>query len=185
MKNTLKTLSVLLSYPGPNHRVLYENKGELEEILLGEDPEIAPLIIEFMDRVPYNELDERFVALFEMPPKCPLYAHEHMTRQKESEIGNFLLEVKIFYKAKGLDVDASRELPDYLPVMLEYLSNLVPGDEGLASSFVRKYMDPWLKKWVECVKKEDGDFALLAEAVLKAVSRVGETTARKGPSTRP
>jgi len=172
MKNTLKTLSVLLSYPGPSHRVLYENKEELLEILSKENPTTAGLIGEFMNRVPFNQLDEKFVALFEMPPRCPLYAHEHMTQQKESEVGNFLLEIKIFYKAKGLDVDASRELPDYLPVMLEYLANLVPEDSGLARSFVRKYMEPWLKKWVECVKKEDSDFALLAEAVEKAVGRL-------------
>ncbi len=172
MKNTFKTLSVLLSYPGEAHKVLYKYKQDLGEILSDEDPRIARLIMEFMDRTdPYN-IDEKYVSLFEMPPKCPLYAHEHLPNQKESEVGNFLLEIKIFYKAKGLDIDASKEIPDYLPAMLEYMANLLPDDEGLARSFARKYFKPWIGKWAECVKKEGGEYALLAKAVMMAIDRV-------------
>jgi len=172
LKNVFKTLSILLSYPNEAHRALYKHRDELLSIIESEDREIAGLISGFMDRVSLFELDEKFVSLFEMPPKCPLYAHEHMKLHKESEVGNYLLEVKIFYKAKGLDIDAGKELPDYLPVMLEYLANLLPNDQGLARVFVRKYMRPWVGKWAECVKREDEDFGLLAEALEKALDRI-------------
>lgn len=63
-----------------------------------------------------------------MPVKCALYAHHYTLKDKQSEVGAYLLEIKARYKSKGFDIPVSKELPDFLPVMLELLSSIVDQD---------------------------------------------------------
>ncbi len=173
MKNTLKTLSILLDYPSKETKKLYEEKDVLYKILSKEDKDIAIKIKEFLEKTDYYSLDEKFVSVFEMPVKCPLYAHEYLIKGKEDEIGEFLLNIKVFYKSKGYDLQVQREIPDYLPVMLEFLS-LVYDDKELAKIFSSKYLSPWIKKLQRCLQEENSEYSLLVDSLIMILEKMGQ-----------
>lgn len=50
MKYTLKTLSIIFSYPGREIRELAGQAEDLKELLSGEDEEIASLIYKFLKK---------------------------------------------------------------------------------------------------------------------------------------
>ena len=70
------------------------------------------------------DLQETYVGTFDRIRSLSLHLFEHVhsdTRQR----GPAMLDLVELYRANGLDVTAS-ELPDYLPLFLEFLSTLDP-----------------------------------------------------------
>lgn len=129
---TLKALAALLSYP---ERELLEALDELRDVLEQEIPRngaanltLAPLL----DRLANTDLltlQQEYVATFDQNPSHALHLFEHIhgeSRQRGPAMVDLLQE----YRAHGLDIDAA-ELPDYLPLFLEYLS-LLPDAQALA-----------------------------------------------------
>ncbi len=175
MKYTLKALSVLFSYPNRELRELASQAEDLRELLSGEDEEIANLVYEFLKGIDPDKADELYVSVFEMPVKCPLYAHHYTLKDKQSEVGAYLLEIKARYKSKGFDIPVSKGLPDFLPVMLEFLSSIVDQDPQAASRFAKRYLQPWLPKLRSCIEKNRPEYAPLARALELAVSKIVES----------
>ncbi|MCE4604440.1 MAG: nitrate reductase molybdenum cofactor assembly chaperone, partial [Aeropyrum sp.] len=98
MRLTLKTLSIIFDYPGEELRELAQNAEAFKSVLSGEDPEAANLIIDFLESLDLSVVEEEYVSVFEMPPKCSIYAHTYLLKGKEDMVGQFLLEVKGHYK---------------------------------------------------------------------------------------
>jgi nitrate reductase delta subunit len=71
------------------------------------------------------DLQERYVDLFDRVPSLSLHLFEHVHGQTRDR-GQAMVELKSLYTQQGLVLDP-RELPDYLPAFLEYLS-LLDGD---------------------------------------------------------
>ncbi len=125
MTATLRALSALLTYPTEELRASASEMREAldREALLAEDERaaIAPLISELANRDLY-ELQERYVDLFDRARHFSLYLFEHLYGESRDR-GGMMVELVERYRAHGLEI-AARELPDYLPLYLEYLSLL-------------------------------------------------------------
>ena len=121
--SVLRALGALLSYPGPALRAaLPEIAEEIEAAALLNGKaraDLAALIAALAAAEPM-EAEEAYVELFERGRSTSLFLFEHVHGEARDR-GAAMIELKELYAAAGLDL-AQSELPDYLPVVLEYLS---------------------------------------------------------------
>lgn len=129
---TFKVLSVLLSYP----QAEWVDELDLMEAFLEEEREqnsaartqLADLFRTLRTET-LLELEQAYVTTFDRNPSHSLHLFEHVhgeSRDRGSAMVNLLEE----YRKHGLDMN-SDELPDYVPLFLEYLSQL-PEEDALA-----------------------------------------------------
>ncbi len=125
MIRTFKILSALLSYPTLE---IQEAAGDFLGVLKSEallkDPEIkalTPLIGEISTRDIYD-LQERYVLLFDRTRSLSLHLFEHVHGESRDR-GQAMVDLGALYSKHGLDI-STEELPDYLPLFLEFLSVL-------------------------------------------------------------
>ena len=123
MAKTFKALSALLTYPT---RELQEAAEELRRVLALENlvPDAArnrldTLISELATGDLY-ELQERYVLLFDRSRSLSLHLFEHVHGESRDR-GQAMIDLKSVYEGGGLFLN-SGELPDFLPLFLEYLS---------------------------------------------------------------
>ena len=127
MANALKIISVLVSYPttdlleaGPQlHAALDADGmiGEGEKILLGA-------LIDDLCAHDIYDAEERYVLLFDRTRSLSLHLFEHVHGESRDR-GQAMVDLTTMYEAQGFGIDA-KELPDYLPLFLEYLSTQSP-----------------------------------------------------------
>ncbi len=128
-----KLLSVLLAYPDD---ALVEGMPELRaaaaELPRGERRAVEG-VLDAIAGTPLAELRRAYVETFDFDRRCGLHLTYH-THGDRRQRGLELVRLKRRYAEAGLPFEGS-ELPDYLPVMLEFAS-LRP-DEGteLLASF--------------------------------------------------
>ncbi len=123
MTNTYKALSALLSYPSAD---LKEAAGDIRDIL--HKDALAPAwalrqldrLIDDLKTLDLLELQERYVFLFDRTRSLSLHLFEHVHGESRDR-GQAMVDLKALYAEGGLDA-SSVELPDYLPLFLEYLS---------------------------------------------------------------
>ena len=130
MAKTFKILSALLSYPSQELQEaapMLREEVRREGLLSSEaEAAVARLISEFAAADLYD-LQERYVDLFDRGRSLSLYLFEHVHGESRDR-GQAMIDLKALYERHGLIIDA-RELPDFLPVFLEFLS-LLPLDEA-------------------------------------------------------
>lgn len=123
MNITLKALGALLTYPtGELRAALPEIAGVLEgERALRRSDKLAlhALVDELLAGEPL-EIEERYVELFDRGRHTSLNLFEHVHGDSR-ERGPAMVDLKQTYERAGFMV-ASSELPDYLPMLLEFLS---------------------------------------------------------------
>ena len=123
LDRSLKALSLILSYPS---RELQEAMLEIGTIL-GSDPRIAidtraalrSLTDGFADADLYD-LQESYVMLFDRSRTLSLNLFEHVHGESRDR-GGAMVSLIETYRAGGFE-PATTELPDHLPVLLEFLS---------------------------------------------------------------
>lgn len=120
---TFKALSLLLCYPTD---ALQQAIPEIETVLRDEGllgPKrmqmLAPLLAKLRDRDLY-ELQERYVLLFDRSRTLSLNLFEHLHGESRDR-GGAMVDLLQMYRDGGFDLGGS-ELPDHLPVLLEFLS---------------------------------------------------------------
>ena len=128
---SFKVLAALLTYPGPDLLGAVRS-GELRAILdreklLGAEQiaGLEPLLHELSTSDPLD-LEEHYVALFDRSNSRSLHLFEHVHGESRDR-GQALVDLTAMYADAGLEV-ADKELPDYLPLFLDYLSRLAPQD---------------------------------------------------------
>jgi nitrate reductase molybdenum cofactor assembly chaperone NarJ/NarW len=118
-----RALSVLLSYPtGPVRQALPEIADVVRATPLLPSHERQNLL-DLIDQLGHGELleaEERYVDLFDRGRALSLHLFEHLHGDSRDR-GEAMVDLKRIYERAGFDL-AGRELPDYLPVVLEYLS---------------------------------------------------------------
>jgi nitrate reductase delta subunit len=132
MTNTFKILSALLSYP----TVELQKAAGLMRVLLHEEAiipnsalvELAALIDDLRSADLYDS-QERYVFLFDRTRSLSLHLFEHVHGESRDR-GQAMVDLQSLYARAGLAIEAS-ELPDYLPMFLEFLSTR-PLDEARA-----------------------------------------------------
>jgi nitrate reductase molybdenum cofactor assembly chaperone NarJ/NarW len=125
MSKTYRALAVLLSYPTVD---LQAAAGELRAALDTEAiihrvdlPDLRSLIDEIATGDLYD-LQERYVLLFDRTRSLSLHLFEHIHGESRDR-GQAMVDLQQLYAEHGLYLVA-KELPDYLPMFLEFLSML-------------------------------------------------------------
>lgn len=118
-----KAFSALLSYPSAEIRQALPDIREVIRTskLVGarEREGLVALIAEIGDG-DLLAAEERYVDLFDRGRALSLHLFEHLHGDGRDR-GAAMVELKALYAAAGFELTSS-ELPDYLPVVLEYLS---------------------------------------------------------------
>lgn len=118
-----KAFSVLLSYPSQELR---EALPEIAEVIRASkvvgvrEREALFALIGEIGEGDLLAVEERYVDLFDRGRALSLHLFEHLHGDGRDR-GAAMVELKALYAAAGLELTRS-ELPDYLPVVLEYLS---------------------------------------------------------------
>ena len=134
---TLKALSALLTYPSGDLQAAAPEIGPAlarEELLPpSARAALAPLLDELATR-DLMDLQERFVLLFDRSRTLSLNLFEHIHGESR-ERGQAMVDLLEMYRAGGWE-PAGPELPDHLPILLEFLSlrSLAEARETLADA---------------------------------------------------
>lgn len=118
-----KLISLLLDYPEVS---LAEDRAAIFEIIQNEDDISAETKLELIDfveeRSSMDLLDWQsdYDALFERGRNLSLLLFEHVHGESRDR-GQAMVDLMEQYKQAGLEIGA-KELPDYLPLFLEFLS---------------------------------------------------------------
>lgn len=120
----LKVIACLMEYPtqdAANHM------GDIS-LLISQAREISPdhraQLLETLHDIYDGDLmdsEERYTGLFEQGRSLSLHLFEHVHGESRDR-GQAMVDLMAEYSAKGFEID-SKELPDYIPMLLEYLSH--------------------------------------------------------------
>ena len=132
MTRTFKALSALLSYPTPE---LQAAASDLQYAIAGEGIidsvrcQALDRLIEDLAESDIYDLQERYLLLFDRSRSLSLHLFEHVHGESRDR-GQAMAALIELYGSYGLELTAN-ELPDHLPVFLDFLSTLP--DEDAAS----------------------------------------------------
>lgn len=117
-----KVVSILLSYPTKElHEAMPEIRQVIEALPVNRavrDP-LSSLAKDIGHRDIYDA-QERYVFLFDRTRSLSLHLFEHVHGESRDR-GQAMVDMMAMYEEDGFEIEA-RELPDYLPMFLEYLS---------------------------------------------------------------
>lgn len=126
MTQIYKILSVLLEYPRQD---LLDNWSELETIIAGmpdlnaQDKSKLNDFIGWASQLSLTEFQAKYVDDFDMTAENSLYLTYHLFDEQDRDRGPALIELAELYKSTGFEI-GDGELPDYLPLILEYVSTM-------------------------------------------------------------
>jgi nitrate reductase molybdenum cofactor assembly chaperone NarJ/NarW len=124
---TYKVLSLLLSYPEAELLAHGEELAaalEAEALLPAQTRRALARFIAELTRLDLLAAQERYVALFDRNRSLSLHLYEHVHGESRDR-GQAMVRLAELYRFHGLAIGAA-ELPDYLPLFLEFLSLLPP-----------------------------------------------------------
>lgn len=123
MARTYKALALLLSYPEDAYRAIYSAAFEAiaEEKMVAASKGLARLARELASE-DLLDLQARYVQLFDRSRSLSLHLYEHVHGESRDR-GQAMVELQRLYASRGVMLNA-HELPDHLPVFLEFLSLL-------------------------------------------------------------
>ena len=170
----LKLLSMLLDYPGEEmrawlaaplgHETTLEMLRRLDREALLEADEYAAVaaFIERQRGLDPTDQESEYVQTFDMTPEHSLHLTHHLfSDDNDRNRGPALIDLGELYKDYGVQV-AANELPDYLPLVLEFVAML---DESEGTAFLAD-AHKVLKVLADNLSKTDSPYAPLL-AIIK------------------
>jgi nitrate reductase delta subunit len=165
---TLKILGLLMSYPRPEWVAhLDECQPVLEQEALLPKKKLKG-VLNFITRLQtadIYEAQEQYVSTFDRGRSHCLHLFEHIHGESRDR-GQAMVNLADAYAEKGLFIDKA-ELPDYIPLFLEYLS-MCPVDEAL--ELLGEPIDI-MATIATRLRKRDSSYAVLFDALV-AMSKV-------------
>jgi nitrate reductase molybdenum cofactor assembly chaperone NarJ/NarW len=164
MHYTLRSLALLLSYPGAQLRAVLP---ELAAAIAGEAALPAPRRAEIQAfacdllRADPLEAEARYVELFDRGRSTSLHLFEHVHGDSR-ERGPAMVDLVNTYASAGLHLEG-RELPDHLCVVLEFASTQPP---DVAKAFLGE-VTHILQAIFSALRQRDSAYASLVAAVLE------------------
>ncbi|MEI8274986.1 MAG: nitrate reductase molybdenum cofactor assembly chaperone, partial [Hyphomicrobiales bacterium] len=125
MAKTFKVLSALLAYPSVE---LQQATADLRTVV--ETEALVPaairrqldVLLADLAEGDIYDLQERYVLLFDRTRSLSLHLFEHVHGESRDR-GQAMVDLLAMYEDKGLAA-VKNELPDYLPLFLEFLATL-------------------------------------------------------------
>ncbi len=121
-----KLLSVLLEYPTQE---LSGHWAEIQALIPALDHateidrQALTGFVAWARELPLLKLQEEYVKTFDLSPDNALYLTHHLFEEQDRQRGPTLIRLSEYFKQAGYTIEGG-ELPDYLPLILEYLSVL-------------------------------------------------------------
>ncbi len=127
MNRFYKILSLLLDYPDEQ---TWRELAGIEAAIAGlpaatasaDEKKVLAAHCSWMRSQPLLELQAQYVQTFDLTAEHSLHLTHHLFGDDRGR-GPALVDLGEFYKHTGLE-SSSRELPDYLPLVLEYVATL-------------------------------------------------------------
>jgi len=137
-------------------------------------PEVVSKVTEFL-AVPASHSSDEYLQTLELTPPCPLYLGSHLFDEPESCNGvgtsgrnPYMLELKGIYSHFGVEMTGG-ELPDFLPVMVDFLwislDRGVQDGIGLRRRYLEEYVLRGLGPLSASLEKYSSAYALLVKAL--------------------
>ena len=120
----LKIIGLLLEYPDS---LLWDNREEALELVRADAPALLPFV-ESLLAAPLLDRQAEWCEVFDRGRATSLLLFEHVHGESRDR-GQAMVDLLNQYEQHGLVLD-SRELPDHLPLYLEYLAQL-PESEAI------------------------------------------------------
>ena len=126
----LKLVGFLLEYPdAPWAAALSDLDGVVDAVADGRRREPLRRFLAYAGTTPPIKLQETYTAAFDLNPAASLNLTYHLMGDSEDR-GKALAGLLRIYQREGYDI-AAGELPDYLPMVMEFLS-VCPAPEDAA-----------------------------------------------------
>jgi len=138
MTQVYKVLSVLLEYPTKDLVAHWDTINQLiNELpnLAVEDKQMLSGFTHWASALSLTKFQAEYVNNFDMTAENSLYLTYHLFDEQDRDRGPALIELSELYKSTGFEI-GSGELPDYLPLILEYVSTM--DDEASANAFLQQ-----------------------------------------------
>ncbi|KQY26465.1 nitrate reductase [Caulobacter sp. Root1455] len=166
MARTYKALALLLTYPTPElQQTAPYALGEIiqENLLTPALTKALARLVSILADGDIYDLQESYTELFDRTRSLSLNLYEHVHGESRDR-GEAMVALLELYRTKGLDLTAN-ELPDFLPVFLEFLS-ILPDAEAASllgeATHVLDAMGERLKKRDSAYRAVFGALASLA-----------------------
>lgn len=121
-----KLLSLFLEYPPRELCECWDEVIESIHTLQDTREDEKQVLLEFVawaQSLPVTKFQEEYVRTFDLNPSNALYLTHHLFEEEDRDRGPALVELSEFFKSEGFEIRHG-ELPDYLPLVLEYISTL-------------------------------------------------------------
>lgn len=149
---------------------LRKDTAELIEESATQIPHLSHALRSFLESPAISETD--YIHFFELEPECPLYLGSHTFEEPQSCAGavncdrtQYMLELGNYYRHFGLSPD-SKELPDYLPLMLDFLAvTAEQTNETPRQQFIEKGFLPYLPAMGEKLRAINESYYALWQAM--------------------
>ncbi|WP_339061954.1 nitrate reductase molybdenum cofactor assembly chaperone [Tepidibacillus marianensis] len=165
----MRLCSLFMQYPDQD----WVGNREVNEILdFLDDGDTKKLLLTFngyLSEHPIHELCGRYVQTFDFNEKTTLYL-TYFQYQDHKERGLALLQLKELYQKTGLMMN-STELPDYLPLVLEFLA-IAPSEIG--AELISSQQENIEKLWKEIVVMES-PYRFVLEAIISSTQSMIQT----------
>lgn len=169
-KLTFQLCSYLLSYPDQEYlESLQEVVDEVESM---SNTEIKNELLTYCQKAKKYKianLVSAYINTFDFGKKTNLYI-TYMSNGEQRERGMDLLFLKNYYKLHGFDV-TDKELPDYLPIMLEFAGVI---DAASTKPVFERYLTN-IEEIAKNLSSENNLYSHLLKAVLLALEEIGIT----------
>lgn len=169
---SFKALSALLSYPTrdlvaalPDIRAALHEEG----LLVRERLAALDRLFGWMGETDLYELEEAYVLLFDRSRALSLNLFEHVHGESRDR-GQAMVDLKALYARHGLCM-AAGELPDHLPLFLEFLS-ILPLEEARAHLSETAHIVAALHERLE---KRESPYAALLAAIAELAGDSSQT----------
>jgi nitrate reductase delta subunit len=136
------------------------------------DEEGAALLSRFLED---PILEEEYVELFELDPRCPLYLGSYSFDEPQtcagagtSDRNGYMIELLGIYKHLGLTPNGG-ELPDYLPLMVEFLALSAESEDPIREKFIEEYILPYLPAMRSRLEELKTPYLYLLDALERVV----------------
>ncbi len=160
--NTYRVLAALLSYP---EETTATSLGEMKTILEDEglvspaDREKLGSLFADLAQMDLYDLQARYVELFDQSRSLSLHLFEHIHGESRDR-GQAMVDLLERYRGRGLELSAG-ELPDFLPVFLEYLSQLPAEEAGAELGEARAVISTLARR----LAKRESPYAAVLDAL--------------------
>lgn len=173
--NAYRLVSELLLHPDDRDgRLVAECAGTMD----AAPPGLRDPIARFMAD-PLTMSRDEYVRTLELSPPCPLYLGAHLFDEPATcrNVGSsprnaYMVELAAIYRHFGLEPGA-RELPDYLPLVADFLAMSLRLDDrdriGLRRRLLERLVRPALAPLRDGLEKLESPYALLIAALEQIV----------------